>query len=78
MAFDYDVRSTKENCIFDIKDSLSKKELRMAAKNKGKKGFDMGSATRKLKKMVDANAKALKPPPLPDFDLSQLDFNDVT
>ena len=32
MAFDYDVKSTKENCIFDIKDSLSKKELRMAKK----------------------------------------------
>ena len=77
MAFDYDVRSTKENCIFNIKDSLSKKELRMAKKNKNTKGFDLGDATRKLKKMVEINAKNLKPPPLPDFDIKNLDFNDM-
>jgi hypothetical protein len=77
MAFDYDVRSSKENCIFNIKDSLSKKELRMAKKNKNTKGFDLGDATRKLKKMVEINAKNLKPPPLPDFDIKNLDFNDM-
>lgn len=50
MAFDYDVTATKENCIFDMRDSLSKKELRMAKKNKNKGGFDLNMATRKLQK----------------------------
>ena len=77
MAFDYDVKSTRESCIFDIKDNLSKKELRMANKNKKVKNFDIGQATRKIKKMADKNAQMFKPPPLPDFDIKNLDFKDV-
>lgn len=50
MAFDYKVMPSRESCIFDMRDTLTKKELRMANKNKGKKGFDIGSATRGLKK----------------------------
>lgn len=35
LAFDYNVKPSNQDCIFNLKGSLADKELRMANKNKG-------------------------------------------
>lgn len=45
-AFDYNVKSSNQDCLFDIKGSLLDKELRMAKKNQGSMGFDMSKVTK--------------------------------
>lgn len=78
LAFDYSVRPSNENCLFDIKGSLADKEMRMAMKNKGIQDFDLSKATKKLKAIADMNMNNFqKLPPLPDFDITNLDLKDV-
>ena len=73
LAFDYNVKSSNQDCLFDIKGSLADKELRMAGKNKGFSGFDLGKATKKLQALAEENARSFKLPPLSDFP--KIDFN---
>lgn len=49
----------------------------MANKNKGLADFDLAKATKKLQKMASSNVNNFKMPPLPDFDIKNLDFKDA-
>lgn len=49
----------------------------MLRKNTGIPEFDLGKAAKKLQKMAAKNANQFKMPPLPDFDIKNLDFKDV-
>jgi len=42
MAFDYSVKPSNVDCIFNMKSNLEDKELRIAGKNAGFQGFDLG------------------------------------
>ena len=48
LPFDYKVKPSNVNCIFNMKSNLADKELRMASKNKGLGGFNMEQTTKKL------------------------------
>ena len=77
MAFDYTVKSSNQNCLFNMKDNRYDKELRMAKKNKGL-DFDIAKATQNIKKMAEKNLNSIfKLPPLPDFDIKNLNMENA-
>jgi len=50
--------------------------MRIASKNTGFQGFDLGKATQKIKKMAELNKKYMPPLKLPQLDMDTLkNFN---
>ena len=64
MAFDYSVRSSNENCLFNLKQSLTQKEARMANKLGKVGGFDFDKIGEKMMKEAAKTAMSGKLPPL--------------
>ena len=64
MAFDYSVKSSNENCLFNMKQSLTQKEARMASKLGKIGGMDFGKIGEKMMKEAAKTAMSGKLPPL--------------
>ena len=71
LAFDYNVQSSTEKCIFDMKSTLAQKEGRMASKLGNIGGLDFGAVGEKMFKQAAKAALNNKLPPLniPGLDM---------
>ena len=79
LAFDYKVKPSNVNCLFNMKQNIAQKELRMANMNKGMSGFNFDKATKQIQRMAK-EFKSVQLPPLPSLDLETLkkiDLNDA-
>lgn len=76
LAFDYDVKSSNDNCLFNMKQSLSQKEGKMASKLGKMGGLDFAAVGEKLMKGgLKGAMKKLPPLNIPGFDMVQDNIN---
>jgi hypothetical protein len=71
LAFDYNVQSSNEKCIFDMKSTLAQKEGKMASKLGNIGGLDFGAIG---EKMLKGAAKAALNNKLPPLNIPGLDM----
>jgi hypothetical protein len=50
LGFDYDIKASNDNCLFNIKQSLTQKEAKMASKLGNIGGLDFGAIGTKMLK----------------------------